>query len=58
MSVFASAAPFGKIRQFLKLTEDEDTYPLLRTYHLVNFDADVGVSAHPFDLLPEGTEAI
>ena len=40
------------------VTEHDDAHPLLRTYHLVCFDADLGVSAHPLDLLPDGGEAI
>src|SRR5208283_3652966 len=57
VGVFASAPPFWNIRHFLELTEHDDTDPLLRTNHLVNFDADAGVCAHPFDFLPEGREA-
>src|SRR5208282_858418 len=56
--VFASAAPFGDIRQFLVVTENDDARPLLRTYHLVRFDADLWVSAHPLDFFPDGGEAI
>src|SRR5208282_4027019 len=53
-SVFAGAAPLGNVRHFLVLAKYDNTNPSLRAGDLVNFDTDVGIGTHPFDLLPAG----
>src|ERR1022692_1369116 len=58
MSDCALGLVFGRIRQFLVPTEDDYTHPFLRAHHLVRFDADQGVFAHPVDLLSNRASAI